>query len=230
MMKFKLPPIVTWILFGGAAIGIGITLYLLFQGRLKEIKHHEITIQDMQRSRNPVVEAPDSLKAKYEAKLAGLNDVEKENQVAELESQTDTLLEMLDGITKDLEQIAELEPGTNMLNNPRETLTNYQYWMKEEQANAGRGSGKAIELRDSLEGYVDWANQFCAEIVAGNNGDPEQWEPFPSLTALSGSNGNSTWEYVTFHHQTVAENLEKMDALRRQIKGIRYGCLDVILQ
>ena len=56
---------------------------------------------------------------------------------------------------------------------------NYRFWMfpKEDSgidgndlSNGGRGAGKAKELKDNLDGYIDWANKFRRKPFASRNG------------------------------------------------------------
>lgn len=218
MKKLFENQIIVWILFIGASLGIAITMYLLFQQKVADIKGNGLSVQEMERGLHRENKDNAEEEALALAWVDSVKSPELLTQIDSVEAETRTLLTYLDFLTHDLENIGQLEPGTNVLNNPEETQENFAYWMEEEQANEGRGSGKAKELKDLLDGYSRWANAF----IARNNPDSN---PLPSLAELPADSGNSTWEFVTFHHETVAENLAWIEQLRKRVRTVRSACL-----
>lgn len=214
------------ILFLIAGGGIGFTMYLMFQNKVADIKGNGLSVQEMQRSRESTIENPDSIMALELTWMDSVSAPETLTLIQEVEDKTAQMDQFLRELNTNIAVIGEVEPELNILRSPMETQRNYTFWMKDETANAGRGSGMAMSLKDSLDEFTLWANDFVA-----NRAEEQGLGIFISIegiTTIPTSGGNSTWEYITFHHKTVSDNLDTIDELGAQVKIVRYQCLQAI--
>ena len=140
------------------------------------------------------------------------------------------------GVKDDNEDYMGSKYGAGLLKNPGETDGNYRYWMIGEGGsdteNDGAGSGKAIELRKILEGYVKWANKFSKEKF-GESGpqfdkivqDPSERLPDEPEYREARSH---TWEYNTFHAMPAVANLATIEMYKQQMRVIESDLLAFI--
>lgn len=154
----------------------------------------------------------------------------------QIEAKTNEVVNYIDGLVKELEVAGDMEPTTKEIQKKDETERNYRIWMgSSDQANSGRGAGKAKELREKLNGYVDWANNF---IVTNDSNpkvkeefnwkhialDPEQDERVPK----DSDNKSKKWEYFTFHGKPVIADLAMMEKFKLDVQEVHSELLTYV--
>lgn len=151
---------------------------------------------------------------------------------------TIAIIQLLDKHIAHMEDsIAKRDPVTNTLINKTETEKNLQYWMgsgDQQEENDFRGAGKAYQLHQRLDSYVNWLVEMHNSQIktgtdsAGNNNadqmmvlDEELLTVDPKSELLQ-DGGSKTWELYTFEGPVVANtaNLEaiKLDIYEKQKK------------
>ena len=154
----------------------------------------------------------------------------------DLDKKTDEVREYIEAIIKDLEKIGEKSPETGRVSKTDETEVNYQYWMsKDDMMNGGRGNGKARELREKLNGFVHWANDW---YVKYNNGrKPASGAGFPdicldpkddSTIPKNDDMKNKPWEYFTFHRSPLIANIAILEKYKVDVNTIEAELLDLM--
>ncbi|MEO0895274.1 MAG: hypothetical protein AAFY71_02565 [Bacteroidota bacterium] len=165
-------------------------------------------------------------KEKFDNK--GLTDT-----ITDITSKTNELLALLAKHEEALTEIAGVDEETGKLENKGETEKNYQYWMgvgAEESQNGGRGAGEAFDLRNQLNGYVDYLVGVYNSVIPDSqanrrlNADEEYLAKDPEET-LDGA--KKTWENYTFHGPVVA-NLALMEAMKLDILKKEKQTLDLL--
>ena len=152
--------------------------------------------------------------------------------LTDIKNTTSQTLNFLHAISNELEDIAQVDPATGELLNPGERELNYRYWMFSETgndlANGGRGAGKAKDLKDELDAYIGWANNFLMnfdpsltlykelkfELIA-----QEPWD-------IEGT--NETWEYISFHNTPVIADLTMMEKFKSEVTVVQYELLRAV--
>ncbi|MCX8112549.1 MAG: hypothetical protein N3E49_05055 [Bacteroidia bacterium] len=131
---------------------------------------------------------------------------------AKADSVTDVLRTYIQALFE--ERIAGKDPETGRLKRLDERENNYRFWMgKNDAANGGRGEGKALEMHQLLDSFVDWANRFYAYHAGGKL--PNAGKGFNRLVIDPRDNPfvkekeskEKTWEYFTFHMTPAVANL-----------------------
>ena len=84
--------------------------------------------------------------------------------VNETSAESSKMIAYLSELTEDLEGIGAKDEETGEIVRNDENIENYRYWLgSDDEANGGRGNGKALELREKLNLYIDWANQLVQQ-------------------------------------------------------------------
>lgn len=133
------------------------------------------------------------------------------------------------------------DPVTNKVKAPDNIEKAYRYWMLgpngegRETDNGGRGNGKAKELREKLQKYVDWANKW---YTANNivNGKPTPFQSGNKETqgfrhiAIDPKEDPTVdpkdeakqkpWEYFIFHGTPVIANIAMLQKFKNDVRVI----------
>lgn len=156
--------------------------------------------------------------------------------IAELDKNTDNIITYIEGIIKDLEKIGIKSPETGKVTKTDETEENYQYWMsKDDMMNGGRGNGKARELREKLNGFVHWANDWYAKNNGGRK--PASGTGFPDICidpkddpgiSKKDEMKDKPWEYFTFHRSPLIANIAILEKYKIDVNTIEAELLDLM--
>lgn len=173
--------------------------------------------------------------------------------VEKVETVTDSILGIIDTMRADLfsEEVGGRDEAMpNHIKNKSETEANYRYWMIDpdggtETDNDGRGSGKAYELHQMLDWYVNWANTFYStysqadstgevdgEVEVKEHFTPIAQDPeeiFPDKPEFAEVRGK-TWEYYNFHNMPVVANLAFLEKIKTDINVIESDLLQLLRQ
>lgn len=130
--------------------------------------------------------------------------------------------------------VGEKDPETGKIKNLNETEKNYRFWMigknGGETANGGRGGGRAKELRDRLNAYIDWANEWLSKnksrmklqyIALDPKDDPTIDKKNPKNRELLGK----PWEYTIFHGAPVIANVAILQMLKNDVLNVQTDLL-----
>ena len=160
------------------------------------------------------------------------------DDLKEINGKAGEVMTFLAEATSALEEIGEVDPATGHIVNMKELEGNYRYWMfppegsgkqGNDLSNGGRGAGKAMELKDNLDGYVDWANDFLKR--ADSTGQMYEEYKFDYLTheakEVEGA-GNETWEYHTFHSKPLIADLAMIEKWKLDVTNIQYDLIGVV--
>lgn len=101
----------------------------------------------------------------------------------------------------------------------------------DDAANGGRGNGEAMKLKDALNGYVDWANNFMSEKL--NDSTKFKYiclEPKDDPSVSNPENKEKTWEYLTFHDVPLIANVALLEKFKSDINTIQTKALNIIKQ
>lgn len=163
---------------------------------------------------------------KNEGLIALAGDVEKE---------TSKVISYIDELTDELSVIAKLDPATGEYDNVKETEANFQFWMGagKDQANGGRGDGAAMKLKEKLNGYIQYANNFIATNDTNGSSklkfEPIAIDPKDDERVPETANGkNSPWEYYTFHSKPVIADLAMMQKFKMDVQEVHSELLNFI--
>lgn len=158
--------------------------------------------------------------------------------VDEIEKETNDRINKIEGMIAELEKIGEKDPVTGDIVNKSDTEKNFQFWMGSGAAvesNGGRGAGKAKELRDLLNGYVDWANKFIASNDSSKQVQKEfHWdaiaiEPKDDKNIPESNAGkHHTWEYFMFHGKPVIADLAMMEKFKLDVQEVHSELLTYV--
>lgn len=177
-------------------------------------------------------EIKDEMENEKKMKNAGLIDT-----LDIIKARTSKMIDELDrhiGIMGD--SIAGRDPETGKLLSIDQTETNYQYWMgqgDEEEANDGRGSGKAFGLRNNLNDYakfiVDIYNinlSDSARATGALKAEEEYIAVDPSTDITHGGEAKS-WESFTFEGPVIA-NMATLEAIKLDVYEKEKKLLDLL--
>jgi len=141
------------------------------------------------------------------------------------------------------EAIAGWDPVQKSLKNLSETEKNYRYWMFNEQGgkdldNGGRGAGKAKEMKDKLQDYINWANEKYIELNSTKdkpfNPSHKQFkyicvDPKEDSTIASSSEiKTKSWEYYTFHSAPAIANVAIVEKLKNDVRVVESDLLEIV--
>lgn len=148
----------------------------------------------------------------------------------EVFTMSNDMINYIETVITDLETIAEAstnEEGVKEYHAIGETEGNFQYWMGAggEYKNDGRGAGKAMELKDKLDGFIKQCNDFIGKWGKDSTGKVAlTFEPIvrnpkddPSVPDKS-EHKNETWEYFTFHSKPVIADMAMMEKYKLDIQ------------
>ncbi len=140
----------------------------------------------------------------------------------------------IDALIDSMYVIGEKDPETGKIKNLNETEKNYRFWMigkgGGETANAGRGGGRAKELRDNLTTYIDWANEWLSKnkskmklqyIALDPKDDPTIDKKNPKNRELIAK----PWEYTIFHGAPVIANVAILQMLKNDVLNVQTDLL-----
>lgn len=152
------------------------------------------------------------------------------NVLSEANNETNKVISFINTeLIPTLETIGQKDPTTGKIVNDKETEKNFQFWMgsgNQVESNGGRGAGKGKDLRDLLDGYVTWANEF----ISKNKLDSTL--KFESITkdVNEGEGGTvkRTWEYHIFHGKPVIADLAMMEKFKMDVQNIESTILQLI--
>jgi len=146
-------------------------------------------------------------------------------------SESSKMVVYLSQITEDLEVIGKKDEETGEIVRNDETMKNYRYWLgDDDEANQGRGNGKALELREKLNGFVAWANQ----LIEDNLDEGETPLVFNDIAIEPADDPNvtkpeakeKTWEYLTFHEKPVVADMAMVEKYKTDIRTIETRLLN----
>jgi len=158
-------------------------------------------------------------------------------EVDRVRAKTDSVVNALKGYAEALfdEKVAGRDAETGRLKRLDERENNYRYWMgNDDAANNGRGEGKALEMHQLLDSFVDWANRFYASY---NNGVlPNSGRGFEKLVVDPKDNPyvkekeskDKTWEYFTFHMTPAVANLAVLYKYINDVRVIETDLLNLL--
>ncbi|MDX2063496.1 MAG: hypothetical protein SFY70_10580 [Bacteroidia bacterium] len=173
-------------------------------------------------------------------------------KVEEITQKTDSIIHYLDTLIAALysEGIGGKDEKTLKLKKPDETERNYRFWMYPEkgkegndQSNGGRGAGKAKELRDVLNGYVKYCNNFWLSVNQkkdsasganvlplpnGGKGFTEIARDFTATGQAAKNEKDNIWEYKIFHNTPVAANVAMLQKFKNDVNIIEAEILDML--
>lgn len=141
------------------------------------------------------------------------------------------------------ETIAGWDPVQKSLKNLSETEKNYRYWMFNEQGgkdldNGGRGAGKAKEMKDKLQEYINWANEKYIELNSTKDKpfnpshkqfkyicvDPKEDSTIASTSEIK----TKSWEYYTFHSAPAIANVAIVEKLKNDVRVVESDLLEIV--
>jgi gliding motility-associated protein GldM len=143
-----------------------------------------------------------------------------------VEKKANELVGSIDGRILKLEEFAGLDRETGEMANMKETELNYQFWMGPggDGANGGRGEGEAMKLKQELNGFVDWANEFIAKDDTAKMSDLAK-NPFKHLAE---DHGDHVWEYHTFHGKPAVADLALMEKFKLDVQEVHSDLLNYV--
>lgn len=144
-----------------------------------------------------------------------------------VEKEANKVIQAIDGRIKVLEGYSGLDPATGEMANMKETEMNFQYWMGSggEEANGGRGAGEAFKMKNELNGFVKWANEFIAKDDTAKMSDLAK-SPFKNLA--EDEKGGHVWEYHTFHGKPVVADLALMEKFKLDVQEVHSDLLNYV--
>jgi gliding motility-associated protein GldM len=151
----------------------------------------------------------------------------------QVEQNSNEVINFIEGLKVELNKIAELDENGEYVN-MKETEANFQYWMGAggDQANNGRGEGKALELREKLNGFVKYANDFIAtNDTAGLSKIkflPIALDPADDVRVKNEEAKAHTWEYYTFHGKPVIADLALMEKFKLDVQNVHSELLNYV--
>ena len=144
------------------------------------------------------------------------------------------LIVYIESLIDSMYVIGEKDPETGKIKNLNETEKNYRFWMigksGGETANNGRGGGRAKELRDNLNAYIDWANEWLSKnksklklqyIALDPKDDPTIDKKNPKNRELLAK----PWEYTIFHGAPVIANVAILEMLKNDVLNVQTDLL-----
>lgn len=153
--------------------------------------------------------------------------------VNEASSESSKMIAYLNELTEDLEGIGAKDEETGEIVRNDENIENYRYWLgSDDEANGGRGNGKALELREKLNLYIDWANKMVEQhlekgetpVVFGKIAV----EPSEDPSIIDPEAKAKTWEYLTFHEKPVIADLAMVAKYKTDIRSVETRLLNFL--
>jgi gliding motility-associated protein GldM len=151
--------------------------------------------------------------------------------VSDINTQSEEAVQFLNGLIAELEKIGDKDEATGELRHKDETNANYAFWLGNDQANDGRGNGKAIELREKLNAYINWANQIYAQQSPTKEAQyfkPLVVEPMDDPNVTNTESKGKSWEYFSFHDKPVVADLAMIEKYKMDIRGVQAGLLNLM--
>lgn len=155
--------------------------------------------------------------------------------VQEIEQESGGVIGYINGVNEKLSEIAGWDADVGEYTNMKETEVNYQYWMGVggEYKNGGRGDGEAFNMREKLNGYVDWANKFIADHDTSGKSeyhfDQIAKDPAQDKNIPEDSEGkDKPWEYFTFHGTPVIANMAILEKFKLDVQEVHSELLNFV--
>ncbi len=157
--------------------------------------------------------------------------------VDELSKKADEAIAFVDQCIEGLfsDNVAGRDEETGLIKKPDETDRNMVYWGFAGHS-GGRGDGKAKELSDKLNEFVEYANKFYDTKLKGK--DEKTGKNFQKICIdpkdnkllsekVRNEHANESWEFYTFHAPAVA-NLAMLQKFKTDINIIEADLLEEI--
>lgn len=170
-------------------------------------------------------------------------NIELRGHLKDINEQAGILMTFLQDATDSLEVIGNTDTATGHVENMKELEGNYRFWMfpdpfsgeqGNDLSNGGRGAGKAKELKDKLDAYVDWSNDFLKRMDSTGQIYDEYKFNYLTSTASHGEGeeekegGTQTWEYYTFHSKPLIADLAMIEKWKLDVTNIQYELIGVV--
>jgi gliding motility-associated protein GldM len=152
---------------------------------------------------------------------------------------TDSVLNQSRGVTVYLQGILDLlktpeygnaDPITGSIEKKDESVSNMNLFLGiDDAANGGRGNGEAMRLKDRLDGFITWANEFMAkEMNDTTKFNRIAVDPKDDPAIASSENKSKTWEYFTFHDVPLIANIALLEKYKSDINIVETRMLNAI--
>ncbi|MCS7074047.1 MAG: hypothetical protein NZ108_06235, partial [Bacteroidia bacterium] len=169
-------------------------------------------------------------------KEANKNKAHLKPLIAELQAEKQKMIQYLQEHITNLTKLVGTDKETGDIAKPDELELNYNYWMgKDDIANGGRGSGKAKEMREKLNGFVEWANNWYEtnakkyRFKGASNFQkftPLCVDPKDDPSIKHRETKNKTWEYYTFHGSPLIANIAMLEKFKNDVNTIESDLLE----
>lgn len=189
----------------------------------------------------------EAIKAAVDKEMSGGNRKNERLKllVEDIRKKTNESIGGLEGHVQKMrtEAVAGWDPVNKSLKNLSETEKNYRYWMFNEAGgkdldNGGRGAGKAKEMKDKLQEYVNWANEKYIELNSTKDKpfnpshkqfkyicvDPKEDSTIASTSEIK----TKSWEYYTFHSAPAIANVAIVEKLKNDVRVIESDLLEIV--
>ncbi len=154
---------------------------------------------------------------------------------------TDTLMQRSQNLTNYVQSLIDIlgqpeygnkDPQTGSIEKKDENTINMNLFLGiDDAANGGRGNGEAMKLKDGLNGYVSWANDFMQNSLKDSTKfAPICLEPKDDPSVSSPENKEKTWEYLTFHDVPLIANIALLEKYKSDINTVQTKVLNVLKQ
>lgn len=143
-----------------------------------------------------------------------------------IRTQSQALITQLNAHMDSMVSIAGVDEETGEIEKKDELEVNYNYWMgSNDQADGGRGNGKAYQLREGFDEYY----KFITDIYNANANEENQIE-LEELEDTEGQDGEKkSWELYTFEAPVIA-NMAMLEALKVDVYEKEKELLDLLNQ
>ena len=182
----------------------------------------------------------DMIKGKIKEEIESGNN-KNESLIAatdEIMAKSDEVMKYINKLQGDLNEIAGLDEKTGEMKGMKEMEANWQLWMGPGggKTSKDRGKGEAKKLKDKLDGFVTWANEFVTRNAPTDStgkklevNDEYHWESFCADHKESKEfKGGASWEFATFHSKPVVADLAMVEKLKLDVTNVQYGLLSYI--
>jgi gliding motility-associated protein GldM len=154
---------------------------------------------------------------------------------------TDTLMSRADNLTAYVQSLIDIlgkpeygnkDPENGSIEKKDENTINMNLFLGiDDAANGGRGNGEAMKLKDALNGYIIWANDFMENTLKDSTKfNMICLEPKDDPSVSSAENKEKTWEYLTFHDVPLIANIALLEKFKSDINTVQTKVLNVIKQ
>jgi gliding motility-associated protein GldM len=148
-----------------------------------------------------------------------------------VEKESNGMVGKIEARIKTLEEIAGLDPVTGEMHNIKELEANYRFWMgSDDAANGGRGEGEAKKLKQELDGFVKWGNEFVKRnklvVTVDSAGKPVKTADL--FGELCKDAKDKVWEYHTFHGKPVVADLAMMEKFKLDLQEVHSDLLKLV--